>query len=97
MNVLTKEEKKRLLQNLEDTVEHIEKEVAFSWDGTNLLVRFPKEIAEYFKIDKHNRFMKKLKFIVENKEGVIKKEFEIVERKGEKNATTTEKKTRKNK
>lgn len=93
MNVLTKEEKEKLLKQI-DRTEHIEKAVAFSWDGTNLLVRFPKEIAQYLNINKDNRFTKKLKFILESKEEIIKQTFEIIDKIGEKNAS---KKTSKNK
>lgn len=80
MDVLTKTEEERLLREINQE-EVIEKEVAFSWDGKNLIVRFPKEIADYLKVNKNNRFKKNLKFLVREKEGIIKKEFEVVERK----------------
>lgn len=79
MGVLTKEEKKRLLSQI-SAGERIEKEVALSWDGKNLFIRFPKDIADYFELNEKNRFTKYIKFIVEEKEGKIIKTFDIVDR-----------------
>ncbi len=76
---LTEKEKERLFSQVE-TSEKIEKEVSFSWDGKNLIVRFPREIAEYLNVGEGNRFEKNLKFIVEDKEGVLDQRFEIVKR-----------------
>ena len=85
MDVLTKEEE--LTEEEEDKLlskmhlqELIEKEVAISYDGTNLLVRFPKEIAEFLGVNPDNRFENSLKFIVKEKDGEITKSFDIVEK-----------------
>ncbi len=80
MGVLTKTEEEKLLREVEQE-EVIEKEVAFSWDGKNLIVRFPKELADYLGVNKDNRFEKNLKFIVKEKGGSITKKFDVVERK----------------
>ena len=79
MDVLTKKEKERLLAHISDG-EIIEKEVAISWDGKNLFLRFPKEMADYLDINEKNRFTKNIKFIVEEKDGEIIKKFEVVDR-----------------
>lgn len=79
MNVLSKKEEDKLLKGLEAS-EKIEKEASLSWDGTNLLVRLPKELSEFLDLNEKNRFKKQIKFIVEEKEGEVKKTFEVVER-----------------
>ncbi len=79
MGVLTKKEKERLFSQIESN-EKIEREVSLSWDGKNLIVRFPRDIADYLDVNEKNRFEKNLKFIVEEKDGKIDQRFEIVER-----------------
>lgn len=79
MGVLTEKEQDRLISNVEHG-EKIKKEVALSWDGKNLILRFPKDIAEYFGINKENRFTKSIQFIVEEIDGKTKKEFDVIER-----------------
>jgi len=97
-NVLKNEEIKELLKSISGS-EKLEKESAISWDGRNLIVRIPREIADIFKIDKNNRFEKNFKFTIEEKEGKKVQSFEIVERtkpmKEKKNGNTN-KKTKKN-
>lgn len=79
MKVLTKEEVTELLREEED-VEKIEKESSLSWDGTSLLIRFPKEIADFLGVDKQNRLTKSIKFTVIHNQDKIEKRFEIIER-----------------
>ncbi len=74
-NVLKKEEKEEVLKALNSN-EKIEREASISWDGSNFLVRIPKDIVDYLKIEKKNNIL----FIVdETKEG-IKKTFEITKK-----------------
>lgn len=79
MDVLTKEEEEKLLSHISGG-EIIEREVALSWDGKNLFLRFPKDVADYFQVNEKNRFTKNIKFMVEEKEGKIIKEFDVVDR-----------------
>ena len=79
MGVLTKKEKDKLATKI-DVGEKIEKEVSLSWDGKNLVIRFPKDIADYFGVNKNNRFTKNVKLTVEEKNGKITKEFDVVDR-----------------
>jgi hypothetical protein len=79
MDVLTEKEKKKLLGEIHRE-EVIEKDVSFSWDGKNLFVRFPKDIADYFGVNKENRFKKSLKFLVREFEGEVTNTFEILKR-----------------
>ncbi len=76
---ITEKEKERLFSQIESG-EKIEREVSFSWDGKNLIVRFPRDVAGYLDVNEENRFKKNLKFIVEEKDGKVDKRFEIVER-----------------
>ena len=79
-DVLTKEDVVYLFSGL-DTSENIEVEASFSWDGRNLLVRIPKDLANFLKINQDNRFENKIKFIVSEKNGRIKEQrFEILKR-----------------
>jgi hypothetical protein len=78
--VLKREEKERLLKKLSN-YEKIEKEVSLSWDGSNLILRLPKEVADYLNVNKDNRFTKSLKFIIEENKDGIRKQFDIIERK----------------
>ena len=82
-NVLTKNEKEALIEELNNH-EVIEKTVSLSWDGTNLLLRIPKEIAEYIGANKDNRFRKSLMFRIEESEKGVTQEFKLVDRKNEK-------------
>ncbi len=77
--VLKKGEKEVLKKELSND-EKIHKESALSWDGSNLLVRIPNDIANYLGLTEKNRFEKNLKFIIEEKEGKIQKLFEITDR-----------------
>lgn len=79
MDVLTKEEENELFKR-EDDEELIEKESSFSWDGRSLIIRFPKEIADFLGIDKENRLEKSINFKVTQKDDVITKTFEIIKR-----------------
>ncbi len=79
MDVLTKKEEERLISNIESG-ERIEKEVSFSWDGKNLILRFPKDLADYFDVNKDNRFKKNMKFIVEETDGKVTQNFNVVDR-----------------
>ena len=98
-DVLKSEEIRKLISGVDDT-EVVEKESAIAWDGKNLVIRMPKEIAEYIKINKENRFEKSIKFRIENKEGIKTQTFEIVQRtkpqRKTKNGNTSKKKTSKN-
>jgi hypothetical protein len=79
--VLKKREIESLMKELERG-EHIKKEASISWDGSNFLVRIPKEIADYLEITKNNRSSKKIRFFIHEVDGEIKKEFEIVNKDG---------------
>jgi len=78
--------------------ESIEKESAFGWDGKNLTIRLPREIASYFQITKENRFDKTFLIKVnENNIGEIEKTFDIIKRtkpRRKKNAKKTANKQR---
>lgn len=78
-NVLTKEEEEELLGSVSGK-EEIIKESSISWDGLNLLVRIPKEIAKYLGLDEKNRFEKNLKFVITEENGKVEKRFDVVER-----------------
>ncbi len=79
--VLTKEDEEKLLESFRGNPEEIDKDVSLSWDGKNLLLRLPKDIAEYFGVNKDNRFEKKVKFIVrQQRDGKVIKEFDIIDR-----------------
>jgi hypothetical protein len=78
-NVLKEEEIKELLKGTTNE-ERIEKESAISWDGRNLMIRIPKEIADYLKINEKNRFEKSFKFEIKIDKDNIQKTFEITER-----------------
>jgi len=78
-NVLKNEEIKELLKSVSGS-ENLEKESAISWDGRNLIIRIPKEIADKLKLDEKNRLEKSFKFNIEDKEGQRVQSFEIVER-----------------
>lgn len=79
MDVLTEKEREKISSQI-DIGERIEKEVSLSWDGKNLIMRFPKELADYFEVNEENRFTKNVKFFVEEKDGQIIKNFDVVER-----------------
>lgn len=79
--VLTKEDNVKILESLRGNPEEIDKNVSLSWDGKNLLLRLPKDIAEYFGVNNENRFEKKVRFIVrQKKDGTTIKEFDIINR-----------------
>ena len=78
-NVLKREEITELLKDLKGS-ETLEKESAISWDGRNLIIRVPREIADYLKINEKNRLQKSFKFIIEDNNGERTQKFEIVER-----------------
>jgi len=101
-NVLKIEEIHKLISEV-NREEIIEKESAISWDGRNLIIRIPREIADYLKLDEKNRFEKNFKFKITSNEKETKQEFEIVSRnkpmrkENKQNATTAKKTTKKNK
>ena len=80
MDVLTKDEEKdvnKLLNNREI----IEREATLAWDGTNILLRLPKDIANYLDITKENRFEKSILFkIKELSESKAETVFEVINR-----------------
>lgn len=78
-NVLKEEEITELLKGTTNE-ERIEKESAISWDGRNLIIRIPKEIADYLKITEKNRFEKSFKFEIKLENNNVQKIFEITER-----------------
>ncbi len=78
-DVLTKEDAEKLFSGTNHD-EIIYGEASLSWDGRNILVRIPKEISEYLKINEENRFKKNIKFIIEIKKDLIIKTFDIVDR-----------------
>ncbi|MEN7982611.1 MAG: hypothetical protein ABFQ65_04135 [Nanoarchaeota archaeon] len=80
LGVLTHKEDLEVLKELKND-EDISKPASLSWDGKNLFVRIPKEIADFFDLNKNNRFKKKILFNVAEKNGEIKKTFDIVNRK----------------
>ena len=81
MVVLTKEEKKEVVETIKKQ-EVLEKESIISWDGTGTFsLKIPKEMIEYFGINEKNRFEKSVLFrIEENPDGTIKKTFDIIKR-----------------
>lgn len=99
-NVLKTEEIQKLISEV-NREEVIEKESAISWDGRNLIIRIPREIADYLKLDEKNRFEKNFKFKITSGEKETKQEFEIVQRtkpikEKKQNASTTKKTNKKN-
>lgn len=50
------------------------------WDGSNLVIRLPKDIASYLNVTKENRFKKSIKFIIKAKDEEVEKRFDIIER-----------------
>jgi hypothetical protein len=97
-NVLKTEEIEKLFKGLTGS-EKLERESAISYDGRNLIIRIPKEIADVLRINDKNRFEKNFKFIIDENEGKKIQSFEITERtkpiRETKNANTN-KKTKKN-
>jgi hypothetical protein len=79
MDVLNSKEEDELLKDIKHS-EIIEKESSLSWDGVNLITRIPKEIADYLKINMDNRFDKSIVFKIEDKDGIITKGFDIIDR-----------------
>ena len=75
--VLNKEEEKELLKAL-NKYEKVERTASLSWDGTNILLRLPREIADYLNINQKNRSEKLMKFIIEETNDGVKKSFEII-------------------
>lgn len=85
MGALKKEEEERLFQELQKK-EVIERFASFSWDGKNLVIRFPKEIADTLGVNKENRKEKKLRLLVKIDNDKIETEFSVVEKEnGKKN------------
>jgi hypothetical protein len=65
---ITEEEMEKLVEGLDDS-EKIIKEAAISWDGTNNVVRIPKEVSDFLDINEKNRKNKRMKFeIIEKNE-----------------------------
>jgi hypothetical protein len=100
-SVLKEDEIRKLISEVSQE-EVIEKESAISWDGRNLIIRIPREISDYLKIDEKNRFEKNFKFKITSIKNETRKEFEIVERTKPirekiQNAITTKKTNKKNK
>ncbi len=81
MGELTKIEKEKITGSIEEG-EVIEKIASFSWDGKNLVVRFPKDIANFLNVNEENRKSKKLKFLVVEKNGEMTREFEVIDYNG---------------
>lgn len=78
-NVLKLDEIAELLKGIGGS-DRLEKESAISWDGRNLIIRIPREIADVLKINEKNRFKKNFKFIIEEKGGKRIQTFDITER-----------------
>ncbi len=76
---LMEKEEETLLKEIEST-ERIEKYAAISWDGTNFVVRIPKEIADFLSITEENRKNKKIRFYVEEKDEKIISEITLIEK-----------------
>jgi len=100
-SVLKEDELKKLISEVNHE-EVIEKESAISWDGRNLIIRLPREVADYLKLDEKNRFEKNFKFKITMNQNEKKQEFEIIKRtkpikEKKQNASTAKKTTKKNK
>ncbi len=78
-SVLSRTDEEELLTSV-DSGEKITKDSSISWDGLNLLVRIPKEIAEYLSLDKNNRFEKSFRFMISDDGKNAEKTFDVVER-----------------
>lgn len=78
-NVLKIDEIKELLKEITSS-DKFEKESAISWDGRNLIIRIPREIADILNLTQENRFKKSFKFIFDEKEGKKIQSFEIIDR-----------------
>jgi len=77
--VLSLEDSNFIKKSLEEG-ETIERIVNFSWDGSNLLLRIPKEISQFLNLNKDNRFEKSLKFIIKGLPEKSINTFEVIER-----------------
>ena len=76
--VLTESEEKEFYKAIGKS-EVIEKEASISWDGRNLLLRLPKEIADYLGVEEENEAKKKIVFKIKETNGKVKKECEIID------------------
>ena len=79
MDELTKREEEKLLKDSVNS-EVIEKAMSFSWDGKNLVVRFPRDVAQYLKVTEKNRKEKKLLFRIVEQNNEVTKTFEVIEK-----------------
>lgn len=78
---LKKKEVEFLAEGIEEQKEEIVGVSAISWDGRNLIVRIPKEIADYLQLNETNRFQKNLQFKIEaDLNDAVKKTFDVIER-----------------
>ena len=81
---LTKEEKRIFLNAIGKRGEKLDEPAKLSWDGSSVLLRLPKTIADYFKVGKDNAKSKEIRFIVEEKEKggkmILVTKFEIKKR-----------------
>ncbi len=77
MGALKKNEEEKLFKEIDDE-EIIERFASFSWDGKNLVIRFPKEIADVLGVNKENRKEKKLRLLVKVNES--ENSFSVVEK-----------------
>jgi hypothetical protein len=61
--------------------ELIEAEASIGWDGRNLLIRIPKDVAQFLGLNEKNRFTKNIKFEIKHDlDGNITKKFDVVDR-----------------
>jgi len=78
-HVLTNKDAENLFRDINNKDE-IRREASLSWDGRNIIVRIPKEIAEYLDLNEENRFEKNIRFTVEINGDDSIKTFDIVKR-----------------
>lgn len=83
-SVLTKKEKEKFLEVIGKEGEKIDETAKLSWDGSSVLLRLPKAVADYFEINQKTAKNKEIRFFVKEKRerGKMKviKTFEIKKR-----------------
>ena len=96
--VLTKKEKEEI-KGIIEAHELIEKEAVLSWDGSNLFLRVPREIADYLELKEEDRFNKSILLSIKGyPDGKTEQTFRVIKRRRKirkkKNANKTTNKKR---
>lgn len=91
-SVLTTKEKEKFLEVIGEEGEKIDETAKLSWDGSSVLLRLPKAVADYFEVNQETAKFNEIRFFIKEKRerGKMKviKTFEIKKRR--ENETTKE-------